>query len=138
MAKLIRVASCGLLDLLRLLGSVLSLLGLTLVKVRVLDVVRRLAELKLGPYSDGTWVVVGVGLPPNRETDYANATTELAFEYFRLGKYTRAKTMFNRLRESASMLSPEVKISLLLRYAGVLAELEDVAARYVLCAIALR
>ncbi|KAI5895597.1 uncharacterized protein SCHCODRAFT_01122301 [Schizophyllum commune H4-8] len=102
----------GLLDLLRLLCSVLNLLGLTLVKVRVLDVVRRLAELKLGPYSD----------------DYANATTELAFEYFRLGKYTRAKTMFNRLRESATMLSPEVMISLLLRYAGVLAELEDVAA----------
>ncbi|KAL1738335.1 hypothetical protein HDZ31DRAFT_78446, partial [Schizophyllum fasciatum] len=104
----------GLLDLLRLLCSVLNLLGLNLTKIRVLDIIRRLAEVKLGSFSD----------------DYANATSELAFEYFRLGKYTRARTMFDRLRDNAAMLSPEVKVYLLLRYAGVLAELEDVTARH--------
>ncbi|KAL1738185.1 hypothetical protein HDZ31DRAFT_78572, partial [Schizophyllum fasciatum] len=104
----------GLLDLLRLLCSVLNLLGLNLTKIRVLDIIRRLAEVKLGSFSD----------------EYANATSELAFEYFRLGKYTRARTMFDRLRDNAAMLSPEVKVYLLLRYAGVLAELEDVNARH--------
>ncbi|KXN84922.1 Separin [Leucoagaricus sp. SymC.cos] len=91
---------------------VLGLLSLSLQKVQLLDVLRKLAETHGGPTSEG----------------YINASLDLAHEYMRIGKTRRATAIFTQALETvrAGHVSEETSALFLLRFAESLALIENV------------
>lgn len=66
---------------------------------------------------------------------YVIASLDLAHEYALLGKYKRAANIFNQALDivRSGQVPEEVSISFLLRYAELLALVEDVPKRYQFC-----
>ncbi|TFK73377.1 hypothetical protein BDN72DRAFT_956580 [Pluteus cervinus] len=98
--------------LLQLAASVSGLLGLTLQKLRILDLVRRVCERYQGSSSEG----------------YVLASISLAEEYAKLGKIRRATNIFNGVLEVVKVgkLSDEVGTVFYLKFAEALAIAEDI------------
>ncbi|KAG5644204.1 hypothetical protein DXG03_008867 [Asterophora parasitica] len=101
-----------LLSLLQLASRISGLLTLTLPKVHLLDVSRRLSDRQLGIQSDG----------------YVISSVDLAYEYQKLGKVRRAATIFNQALNAvrSGKASDEACTSFFLRFSESLALAEDI------------
>ncbi|KAF9445711.1 hypothetical protein P691DRAFT_734529 [Macrolepiota fuliginosa MF-IS2] len=97
---------------LQTVARVLGLLSLSLPKVQLLDVLRKLAEAHGGPTSEG----------------YISASLDLAHEYMKIGKTRRATSIFNQALESVSAghVSDEIGAIFLLRFAESLALIDNI------------
>ncbi|KAF8878729.1 peptidase family C50-domain-containing protein [Infundibulicybe gibba] len=102
----------GLLYLLQSTARICGLLGLTMSKVQILDVTRKLCERYQGVSSDG----------------FATASLELAHEYVELGRTKRAGIIFNQTLDSVrtGKISDRVAASFFLRAAEAFAASEDI------------
>ncbi|KAJ7271936.1 peptidase family C50-domain-containing protein [Mycena haematopus] len=99
--------------LLQLVTRILSLLTHSLLKVRLLDIAKRICDLQ----------------PESVTDDYINVCIELALEYTKLGKTTRATALFKHTLSAvkSGKVSDDVCVILYLRYAESLALSEDIA-----------
>ncbi|KAJ3737449.1 cysteine peptidase C50 [Lentinula guzmanii] len=102
----------SLMDLLQLTAHVLGMLSLTLPKINILDVLRRLAGLHSGNDSDF----------------YVLTSSELALEYLRLGKVKRATKVLNQALTAArsNHASDEARARFFLTFAASCAATDDV------------
>ncbi|KAH7929994.1 hypothetical protein BV22DRAFT_1001613 [Leucogyrophana mollusca] len=102
----------GLLGLLQMNAHLLGLLGLVLLKVKLLEITKRLCEQQ----------------PLSSKDAYMTAAVDLTYEYLKLGKTKRAGAMFARslsIIESGDV-SDDVRVRYLLRYAEALALADNV------------
>ncbi|KAJ7273284.1 cysteine peptidase C50 [Mycena rebaudengoi] len=99
--------------LLQLTTRILGLLAHVLLKVRLLDITRRLCEEASATPSDG----------------YISTSVELAHEYTKLGKIRRATGIFASTLKAvkSSKASDDVYVMFLLRHAESLVVVEDIA-----------
>ncbi|KAJ7449960.1 cysteine peptidase C50 [Mycena latifolia] len=99
--------------LLQLVTRILGLLTHVLLKIRLLDITRRLCEQSSESITD----------------DYASASVELALEYMKLGKTKRATILFTYTLNAVKSgnVSDDVCVMYYLRHAESLALAEDVA-----------
>jgi separase len=116
-----------------MVSHLLGLLGLVLVKVKLLDVTRRLCEQHSGTSHDGQWryrsktnnsfIVYLVG--------YITASVDLAHEYVKLGKTAKASTVYGQALIAIRNGGPsdEIRTTFLLRYAESLAIVNNVLRR---------
>jgi separase len=116
-----------------MVSHLVGLLGLVLVKVRLLDVTRRLCEQHSGTSHDGQWryrsetnnsfIVYLVG--------YITASVDLAHEYVKLGKTAKASTVYGQALIAIRNGGPsdEIRTTFLLRYAESLAIVNNVLRR---------
>ncbi|KAJ3998053.1 cysteine peptidase C50 [Lentinula boryana] len=102
----------SLMNLLQLTAHILGMLSLTLPKINILDVLRRLAGLHSGNDSDF----------------YVLTSSELALEYLRLGKVKRATKVLNQALTAArsNHASDEARARFFLTFAASCAATDDV------------
>ncbi|KAJ7510027.1 cysteine peptidase C50 [Mycena galericulata] len=100
-------------DLLQLTTRILGLLTHVLLKIRLLDIARRLCEQSSRSITDG----------------YINVSVELALEYTKLGKFKPAAVLFTRTLNALKSVevTDDVRVMFHLRYAQFLALMEDTA-----------
>ncbi|KIY44954.1 hypothetical protein FISHEDRAFT_76985 [Fistulina hepatica ATCC 64428] len=100
-----------LIDLLRLASSVLGVLSLTVAKIQVLHVIRRLCDFHSGTANDA----------------YILASVDVAYEYLQLGKVKHAISVYNSLVDLLQYpaVSDEIRALFQLRFAESLAVNED-------------
>ncbi|KAF9070318.1 peptidase family C50-domain-containing protein [Rhodocollybia butyracea] len=101
-----------LVNLLQLSAHILGLLSMSLSKISILNVLRKLTERYLGKNSDC----------------YISSSSELAQEYTKLGKYDRAKKVLNQVLSSArtNHVSDETRVLFFLSFAASCAASDDV------------
>ncbi|KAJ4488281.1 cysteine peptidase C50 [Lentinula aciculospora] len=102
----------ALMNLLQLSAHVLGVLSLTLLKINILDVLRKLAETYSGDNSD----------------HYISSSSELALEYLRLGKGNRAKKVLQQVLKLArsNQASDEARARFFLSFSASCAATDDV------------
>jgi separase len=116
-----------------MVSHLLGLLGLVVVKVKLLDVTRRLCEQHSGTSHDGQW---RYWLETNNSfiiylAGYIVTSVDLAHEYVKLGKTAKASTIYGQALIAIRNGGPsdELRTIFLLRYAESLAIVNNVLRR---------
>ena len=116
----------------------LGLLGLIVLKVKLLEMLKRVCESRISDTAQGKPALFhnsNVFTMPHFSSAYSVICVDLAHEYMKLGKSKRANALFNKCANvlKASDVPDEVRLLYLLGRAEVLALGGNVAARYVFC-----
>lgn len=108
-----------------LTARIAGILDLTISKVHMLDIMRKLCDKQMGILSDGniSRCSVSLSITLNPSLGYIVASVDLACEYVKLGKVGRAAVIFNQLLApvKSGKVSDEACVSFFLRFAESLA-----------------